>query len=148
MCQVLPFDWLTTDQLVSGIYIASGYGLRITGYTFLSLIKTFSAYCNPVLCGSILLLPCRLTIFAWMARITGSQVYRSLSVIEMKTEEAFEVIKRVIKNIKFILVTNEIKQAQSSHCGSSRLYMFVKLNNFFKRYNVHCTYNAMHDVRS
>lgn len=78
-----------------------------------------------------------------------SEAYlRSLSVIEMKAEQAFEVIKLVIKNIKFILITNEIKQAQSSHCGSSRLYMFVKLNNFFKRYNVHCTCNAMHDVRS
>lgn len=70
---------------------------------------------------------------------------RSLSVIEMKTEEAFEVIKLVIKNTKAIL---KIKQAQSSHCGSSRLYMFVKLNNVFKRYNVHCTCNAMYDVRS
>ena len=59
---------------------------------------------------------------------------RSLSLIEMKTEEAFEVIKLVIKNIKFILITNEIKQAQSSHCGSSRLHMFVKL----KSYNVRC----------
>ena len=59
---------------------------------------------------------------------------RSLSVIEMKTEEAFDVIKLAIKNIKFILITNEIKQAQSSHCGSSRLHMFVKL----KSYNVHC----------
>ena len=71
---------------------------------------------------------------------------RSLSIIEMKTEEAFEVIKLFSKNIKFMLITNEIKKAQSSHCGSSRLYMFVKLNNFF--YNVHCTCNAMHDVRS
>lgn len=64
-----------------------------------------------------------------------SEAYlRSLSVIEMKTEEAFEVITLVIKNIKFILITNEIKQAQSSHCGSSRLHMFVKLQS----YNVHC----------
>ena len=33
-----------------------------------------------------------------------SEAYlRSLSVFEMKTDEAFEVIKLVIKNIKFIL---------------------------------------------
>ena len=33
------------------------YGLRVAGYTFVNSIENFSAYCNPVLRGSILLPP-------------------------------------------------------------------------------------------
>ena len=43
--QVLPFDWLTTDHLVSGestLHQVTGY--EFTGYTFFSSIENFSAY--------------------------------------------------------------------------------------------------------
>ena len=50
-----------------GIYISSGYGLRITGYTFWSSIENFSAFCQ-VLRGSILLPPRHPYVLARMAR--------------------------------------------------------------------------------
>ena len=47
MRQVLPFDWLTTDHLVSGestLHQVAGYELWVT---LLSLIENFSAYLQP-----------------------------------------------------------------------------------------------------
>ena len=38
--QVLPFDWLTTDHLVSGESTLH----EVTGYTFFNSIENFSAY--------------------------------------------------------------------------------------------------------
>ena len=64
MRQVLPFDWFTADHLVSGestLHRVTGY--EFTGYTFLSSIENFSAYCNPVLRGSILLPPRHPSVF-------------------------------------------------------------------------------------
>ena len=40
MRQVLPFDWLTTDHLVSGESTLH----EVTGYTFFNSIENFSAY--------------------------------------------------------------------------------------------------------
>ena len=50
--QILPFDWLTTDHLVSGESTLH----EVTGYTFSNSIENFLPI-NPVLRSSILLLP-------------------------------------------------------------------------------------------
>ena len=50
-----------------GIYITSGQGLQITGYTFWSTIENFPAFWQ-VLRGSILLQPRHPRVFARMAR--------------------------------------------------------------------------------
>ena len=58
--------WLVDNCHPVGLS-SSGYGLRITGYTFWSTIENFSAYCQ-VLRGSILLPPRHPHVLARMAR--------------------------------------------------------------------------------
>ena len=66
--QVPSFNSLTTltPLGLTGIYITWGYGLQITGYTFWSAIKNFSANCQ-VLRSSIILLPRHSHVFNQMA---------------------------------------------------------------------------------
>ena len=72
--QVLPFDWFTTDHLVSG------ESTFLLGYTLFSSNENFSAY-SPVLRGSILLPPRHPSLFARMARWQKEQLTKYICVI-------------------------------------------------------------------
>ena len=95
--QVLPFHCFKTDHLVSGestLHQVTGY--EFTSYTFFRSIENFSAYCNSVLRGSILLPPLHLSVFARMARwqlelgcplFRERAIHRRYSIIEKKKKK-------------------------------------------------------------